>query len=289
MARRKSTPSKGTDAKDTSHAQNTVARETAAQDTVQQLIAFASTILVYPIESEGRLFNKEWAKFLSCCPNLFRTSQLISLSTEGNHRLTRILDSIANISVSGSKGEVVAAAVQIRKLDIRLMVASNDTLPQSTITYLEEIWNILERLSEDYQEYNRVPENSASPRQPLTKDLSKAAQMRIQNLWQNILRFGHQRLRQRVSKHYLKMISINEDAAKELELEPIIRQLKASKPALDLPALADESWDFVWAVLEHIGANLMKLPLRSRHMRILHASLSHCFGIFRKWFLSVKI
>lgn len=59
MARRKSTPSKGTDAKDTSHAQNTVARETAAQDTVQQLIAFASTILVYPIESEGRLFNKE--------------------------------------------------------------------------------------------------------------------------------------------------------------------------------------------------------------------------------------
>lgn len=132
------------------------------------------------------------------------------------------------------------------------MVASNDTLPQSTITYLEEIWNILKRLSEDYQEYNRVPENSASPRQPLTKDLSKAAQMRIQNLWQKILRFGHQRLRQRVSKHYLKMISINEDAAKELELEPIIRQLKALKPALDLPALADESWDFVWAVLEHI-------------------------------------
>lgn len=132
------------------------------------------------------------------------------------------------------------------------MVASNDTLPQSTITYLEEIWNILKRLSEDYQEYNRVPENSASPRQPLTKDLSKAAQVRIQNLWQKILRFGHQRLRQRVSKHYLKMISINEDAARELELEPIIRQLKALKPALDLPALADESWDFVWAVLEHI-------------------------------------
>lgn len=113
------------------------------------------------------------------------------------------------------------------------------------------MWSLLKRLSEDYQEYNRVPENSASPRQPLTKDLSKDARMRVQNLWQKILQFGHQRVRQRVSKHYLKIISINEDAAKELELEPIIRQLKALKPALDLPALADESCDFVWAVLEH--------------------------------------
>lgn len=101
------------------------------------------------------------------------------LTSEGNHRLTRILDSNPNISVSGSKGEVVAAAVQIRKLDIRLIVASNDTLPQLTITYLQEIWNILKRLSEDYLEYNSVPENSASPRQPFTKDLSKAALIRV--------------------------------------------------------------------------------------------------------------
>lgn len=191
-------------------------------------------------------------KFVTFWPCLFRTSKLIPLSTEGNHRLTCILDSIANICVSGSKGEVVAAAVQISKLDIRMIVASNDTLPTSTITYLEEIWNILKQLSLDYQEYNRLPENSASPRQPLNKDLSKAAQMRVQNLWQRILQFSQQRLRQRVSKHYLKITSIDRDVAKELELEPIIRQLKSLKPALDLPALADESWDFVSAVLEHI-------------------------------------
>lgn len=258
MPRRKSI---GTDAKATSHAQNKVARETVAQDTVQQLIAFASTILVYPIESEGRLFNKEWVGSLSCWPNLLRTSQLIRLSDEGNHRLTRILDSIANICVSGSKGEVVAAAAQISKRDMRLIVASNDTLPDSTITHLKEIWNILKQLSTDYQDYNRLPENSASPRQPLTKDLSKNTQLCIQNLWQKILRFSHQRLRQRVSKHYLKIISINEDVAKEFELEPIIRQLKALKPALDLPALADRSWDYVWAVLEHIRHQFDKVAV----------------------------
>lgn len=54
MTPRKPTPIKGMDAKGTSHVQNIGARET-----VQQLIAFASTILVYPIESEGRLFNEE--------------------------------------------------------------------------------------------------------------------------------------------------------------------------------------------------------------------------------------
>lgn len=114
------------------------------------------------------------------------------LISEGNHGVTRTLDSNANISVSRSEGEVVAAAVQIKKLDIRLIVASNDTLPQSTITYLEEILNISKQLSEDYLEYNCVPANPASPRKPFTKDLSKAALMRVQNLWQKILRFGRQ-------------------------------------------------------------------------------------------------
>ena len=59
MTPRKPTPAKGTDAKATSHVHNTVAPKIVAQDTVQQLIAFASTILVFPIESEGRLFNEE--------------------------------------------------------------------------------------------------------------------------------------------------------------------------------------------------------------------------------------
>lgn len=59
MTPRKSAPTKGTDDKAALHVQNTVARETTARDSIQQLIAFASTILVYPIESEGRLFDEK--------------------------------------------------------------------------------------------------------------------------------------------------------------------------------------------------------------------------------------
>lgn len=59
MPPRKSTSIKGTDDKAAFHVQNTVARETVDRDSIQQLIAFASTILVYPIESRGRLFDEE--------------------------------------------------------------------------------------------------------------------------------------------------------------------------------------------------------------------------------------
>lgn len=248
MTPRKPTPIKGMDTKGTSHVQNIGARET-----VQQLIAFASTILVYPIESEGRLFNEEWVKFLSCWAQYIPyVSANISLSTEDNHRLTRILDSIANISISQAKGEVVAVAVQISMIDIRLIVSSNGTLPDSTIRYLNEIWNTLKRLSKDYQDYHRVPENAVSPKRPSTKDLGEDAQIRIQSLGQEILRFGHGRLRRRVAKHYLEFISLNKDVTKELKLESVITQLKRIKPWLDQPALGDTIWDYIWTILEHI-------------------------------------
>lgn len=180
-------------------------------------------------------------------------SQLRSLSNEGNDRVARVVDSIANISISQTKDEVVAVAVQIRTMDIRLIVASNGTLPNSTTTYLGEIWNILKQLSKDYQDaHHRMSKLSILPKRPPTKDLSEDARRRVQNLRQKILRFGHQNLRLRVSKHYSSIISINRDVAKELGLEPMIKQLKIIKSALDLPALADKIWNCVWIILESI-------------------------------------
>lgn len=177
----------------------------------------------------------------------------MSLSTKGNDRVARILDSIANISVSQPKDEVVAVAVQIRTMDIRLIVASNGTLPSSTTKYLGEIWNILKQLSKDYQDsHHRMSKLSILPKRPPTKDLSEDARRRVRNLRQKILRFGHQNLRLLVSKHYFSIISINRDVAKEHGLEPMIKHLKIIKSALDLPALADKIWNCVSIILESI-------------------------------------
>lgn len=59
MAPRKSATTEGTDSTAELHGQITVSRRTFARDTVPQLIAFVSSILVYPIESEARLCMKK--------------------------------------------------------------------------------------------------------------------------------------------------------------------------------------------------------------------------------------
>lgn len=76
--------------------------------------------------------------------------------------------------------------------------------------------------------------------------------MSVKNHWQKILRFCHQKLQQRISEHYLIIISINSDVAKELGLGPIITQLKSIKPALDQSALEVKIWGYVWTILQHI-------------------------------------
>lgn len=168
----------------------------------------------------------------------------------------------------------MAVAVQIRAMDIRLIVSSNGTLPNSTTTYLGEIWDILKQISKDHQDSNRNHRMSSNlsvlPTRPQTqtRDLSEDAQKRIQNLRQKILRFGHQNLRLRVSKHYFSMISIDRDAAKAFGLEPMIKLLKIVKPALDLPALADKIWHFVWLTLEAIRFRLDKSSSRIKDIEI---------------------
>lgn len=149
----------------------------------------------------------------------------------------------------------MAAAVQISGMDLKLIVASNNSLPDSTITYLKEIWDILKQLSRDYQGHHRVPKNSVLPIPPAIQDLSKDKQdkqMRVDNLWRKILRFGHQKLRRRVSKHYLNIISVNGDVAKQTGLELMIGLLKIIKPALDQRAPSDKIWVPMGTILEHI-------------------------------------
>ena len=58
MTSRRSSLMDGTDVKATLHVQNKPARETGAEEDVEKLIAFASTILVGPNDSEGGSFNE---------------------------------------------------------------------------------------------------------------------------------------------------------------------------------------------------------------------------------------
>lgn len=164
---------------------------------------------------------------------------LISLSPEHNRGVSRILDSIAIISISQAQGEVVAVAVKQTNTDIKLIVASNNTLPASTIIHLKSVWDILKRLCQDYQDYNVVPDHTKYPKRPSTKSTKP-------RLCPMILRFNNQKLRRQISKHFMDFVSINQKVAKKRGLKPMSTQLKALRPALDLDALSDKFWAYVW-------------------------------------------
>lgn len=156
----------------------------------------------------------------------------------------------------------MAVAVQVGKTDTKLIVASNGTLPDSTITYLKEIWNLLKQLSGDFDGMPRGPVSSCLP---MNKALGEDAKMRIVNLRRKILRFRHRSLRRRVSKYHSNFISLKGVQAKMLGLEPTIRQLEALKPCLDQPALADKTCDLVWKVLVRIRYRLHEYSETIKH------------------------
>lgn len=108
---------------------------------------------------------------------------------------------------------------------------------------------MLKQVSKDF---DAVPRNSP----PRIQDLSQDAQIRIVHFRRKILRFNHQRMRRSVSKYYSTAISLSKHQVKKLGLEDIITQLKALKPALNQPAPANETWDYIWSVISRINSQL---------------------------------
>lgn len=192
------------------------------------------------------------SSFLSCWLNLL-ASWLRSLSTESIYQPSHILDAIANISVSKTKDEVVAVAVQVCKKDTRLIVASIETLPDSTIAYLKEICNLLKQLSKDYA---GMSGDSVSPTLHMNQGVSIDAQMRIVNFRRKILRFCHRSLLRRISKNYSKLIPLRGDKARMLGLHSTLLENEALKPSLNQPALADKDCDVVWRLLVDIRCRI---------------------------------
>lgn len=132
-------------------------------------------------------------------------------------------------------------------------MASNGTLPDSTIAYLKEIWNLLKQLSKDYA---GLSGDSVSPSLHMHQGLGIDAQKRIVNFRRKILRFCHQSLLRRISKNYSELILLRGDKARMLGLQSTIIEIEALKPCLNQPALADKDCDVVWRLLVDIRCRI---------------------------------
>ena len=69
-------------------------------------------------------------------------------STRGKWRLSKVLDSLANLCVSKTNHEVIATALRVDKKaqSVQMIIASNTDVPSSTVDHLQEIWKTLTRI-----------------------------------------------------------------------------------------------------------------------------------------------
>ena len=67
--------------------------------------------------------------------------------TRGNGRLSKVLDSLANLCVSQTQHEVIATALRVdnKAQSIELIIASNTDVQTSTVAHLQKMWKILQR------------------------------------------------------------------------------------------------------------------------------------------------
>jgi len=79
-----------------------------------------------------------------------RTQKDDEYLTRRNWRLSKVLDSIANLCVSETKHEVIATALRVhdKAKMIELIIASNDTVKPSTEAHLRKMWTLLKEISD---------------------------------------------------------------------------------------------------------------------------------------------
>ncbi|KAG0134442.1 hypothetical protein HOY82DRAFT_668468 [Tuber indicum] len=86
-----------------------------------------------------------------------------------NKRTFPVLDALASLCVSKSRGQVVALALQLSQRDkkLRLTIAENDEVDDSIVPYLRSLWCQIQRLSTIFQQGRQIRhETSEDPNIP---------------------------------------------------------------------------------------------------------------------------
>ena len=133
-----------------------------------------------------------------------------SSPTRQNWRLSKTLDSLANLCVSETNHEVIATALRVNDnaRSIELIIASNTNVQDSTVAHLQEIWKTLRRISTLSHKYRPLdPEADTPPRNVDNAQVSDLSS----KLVQLCLEFSFSRLQKRINKnfHHFSAIDAN--------------------------------------------------------------------------------
>lgn len=151
--------------------------------------------------------------------------------------------------------EVIAVALNVTSSSTNLFMASNHGVPPNTIRYISGLWELLQDLSHDYEQHNKLPNHSNSPPQPQTSSLPLAAQKRVMQFRRDALKFCSNKLNRRINKHYSSFLAID---SPELSLfQEVIEGLAELMRERD--TLLDKDWDLVWDGLSNLQVETTKV------------------------------
>lgn len=134
-------------------------------------------------------------------------------------------------------------------------MAGNHVVPPNTVSHLNKLWSLLQDLSNDYKQYNQLPNSSNSPPRPQTLSLPLAAQKRVMQFCRDSLKFCCNKLNRRINKHYTSLLAV-ESTELSLIQQTVTNLAKLMK---DRDILSDRCWDLVWDGLSNLQVETTKL------------------------------
>ena len=130
--------------------------------------------------------------------------------TRQNWRLSKVLDSLANLCVFEPDHEVIATALRVddNAGSVELIIASNTDVQDFTVTHLQEIWKTLQQISIlCHERYPRGPLQDTPHRIPEDRDVEKLSA----KLARLCLEFSFGRLQKRVNRKFDRFSAIKID------------------------------------------------------------------------------
>jgi len=174
--------------------------------------------------------------------------------TRKHWRLSKVLDSIANLCVSETKHEVIATALRVHNKAelIELIIASNDNVKSSTVEHLRKMWTALKEISTICHNSRELSSQDDMPPRLVDDAHDLSTKFRIL-----CLKFSFDKLQKRVNEKFSRFSEIDirgmdesHDFRKVRKYVNLIEHhfTRENKPVVGKPG-DDKSWKRLWACL----------------------------------------
>jgi len=192
-------------------------------------------------------------------------NQPASSPTRENWRLSKVLDSIANLCVSETNHEVIATALRIHNNTqlIELIIASNTNVESSTAIHLVDMWKLLKQISTLCHTFHGLNSQDDTPPQ-LAPDANELT-AKFKHL---CLEFSFGKLQKRINGKFTRFSTISIDNMDESHPFQMVRKrvnaiekhfTREENPVIGKPDHDNEnSWKLLWASLASAKAAIDK-------------------------------